>query len=211
MIFVDDNTIRIDGVTLPGIYKGVEVITDALVEEQEVEGSSSKPKQATGYEDAKINLDLELYDSEERTAEQKMQQIQDLFRSAGQSRPAVHQLVSSHTSIRGVKQVILKGMTSKETNKNDKITVTLELWEYVPVTISGSKTKKGKNTSTVNTSKLKSGYQSYLSSNRGSAPKKLTKTAVSPAIDNRAGASRGKFIVNKDRLRTKIDHKGVIK
>ena len=38
--------------------------TAAEVEEQEVEGSTAKPKQATGYEDGKITLELILEDSD---------------------------------------------------------------------------------------------------------------------------------------------------
>ena len=52
MVYQDDDTIMIGGVLLPGLYKKVEVKTAAKIDEQEVEGSSAKPKQATGYEDA---------------------------------------------------------------------------------------------------------------------------------------------------------------
>ena len=58
MIFVEDNTIKLNGVVLPGLVKSIEVKESAQIDEQEVEGSSTKPKQATGYEDAKINIEL---------------------------------------------------------------------------------------------------------------------------------------------------------
>lgn len=47
MIYFDDDSIKIGGVILPGIYKSMEVNHDAQVDEQEVEGSSksrSKPQ-----------------------------------------------------------------------------------------------------------------------------------------------------------------------
>ena len=48
MIFVEDNTIKLNGVVLPGLVKSIEVKESAQIDEQEVEGSSAKPKQATG-------------------------------------------------------------------------------------------------------------------------------------------------------------------
>ena len=80
MVYQDDDTIMIGGVLLPGLYKKVEVKTAAKIDEQEVEGSSAKPKQATGYEDAQISIELELHDSEAQTKEDKLAVIQNLFR-----------------------------------------------------------------------------------------------------------------------------------
>ena len=54
MIYVEDQTIKLNGVVLPGLVKSIEVKESAQIDEQEVEGSATKPKQATGYEDAKV-------------------------------------------------------------------------------------------------------------------------------------------------------------
>ena len=56
MIYLDESTIKIGGVILPGLFKSIEIKSDALIEEQTVEGRTEKPKQATGYDDAKINV-----------------------------------------------------------------------------------------------------------------------------------------------------------
>ena len=45
MIYVDDNTIKVGGVVLPGLYKSLEIKTEAKVEEQEVEGSTASTGQ----------------------------------------------------------------------------------------------------------------------------------------------------------------------
>ena len=63
MVYQDDQTVKIDDVILPGLVKSMEIKNDAQVDEQEVEGQSKKPKQATGYEDAKINIELILEDT----------------------------------------------------------------------------------------------------------------------------------------------------
>ena len=89
MVYQDDQTVKIDDVILPGLVKSMEIKNDAQVDEQEVEGQSKKPKQATGYEDAKINIELILEDTQDdagtvtMTRMQKLQQIQALFRAAG--------------------------------------------------------------------------------------------------------------------------------
>ena len=57
MIFIEDERIKLNGVVLPGLIKSIEVTETAKVDEQEVEGSATKPKQATGYEDAQVIIE----------------------------------------------------------------------------------------------------------------------------------------------------------
>lgn len=189
MIYFDDDTVKIGGVILPGIYKSMEVSQDAQVDEQDVEGSSRKPKQASGYDDAKITISLQLLDSMDgMTKEGKLQIIQNIFRAQGQEKPVVHELVSTHSSIRGIMNVIVKSMSSKESNKKDEITVDLELLQYDTVTITAKKGKKktsvSEGTGTGSGSTLSKSYQSYAANSRGKAPKQENKTAKTPATDN---------------------------
>ncbi|MDY2651036.1 MAG: transcriptional regulator [Eisenbergiella porci] len=185
MVYMDDDHVMIDGVILPGLYKSIEVTTSAKVDEQEVEGSSVKPKQATGYEDATINIELELYDSPNASKEEKLITIQNLFRIKGQELPDVHQIISAHTSIRNVDQVIFKNLVSKEANNKEVLKVTLEFMEYIPQTIKARKkgSKSAGTASTGGSVNLNDNYTNYLQNNRGSAPKIADKTAASPAVD----------------------------
>ena len=193
MVYQDDDTIMIGGVLLPGLYKKVEVKTAAKIDEQEVEGSSAKPKQATGYEDAQISIELELHDSEAQTKEDKLAVIQNLFRMRGQELPEVYPVISTYTAIRNVDQVLIKDMSSQSSNKKDMLTVTLELMEYIPQTIKAKKKKSNSTASgsggstgkgTSSQAVLNQDYSSYLQKKRGSAPKKPSKTAPSPAVDD---------------------------
>lgn len=184
MIYFDDDSIKIGGVILPGIYKSMEVNHDAQVDEQEVEGSSKKPKQATGYDDAKITIEISLRDSETVTKEDKLLTIQNMFRAENQSVPIVHELVSVHSSVRGISKVIVKNMTSKETNKKDEIVVNLELMQYEAMTIKASKGKKSGSSSSSGNN-LSAYYKNYLQNNRGKAPKKSNKTSASPIAEDR--------------------------
>ncbi len=180
MVYQDDQTVKIDDVVLPGLVKSMEIKNDAQVDEQEVEGQSKKPKQATGYEDAKINIDLILEDTQDEsgtvtmTRMQKLQQIQALFRQPGQALPAVHQIVCEDTAVRGISQVILKNMTHKAENKKQQITASLELWEYNTLIISAGKSASSsgarKDASASTGSMLNEDYKSYLKDDRGTAP-----------------------------------------
>lgn len=202
MVFVDDSIIKVGGVILPGIVKSLEIKTDARVEEQEVEGSSVKPKQVMGYEDAKITLEIVLEDGEKKTKESKLKSIQSLFRGSRQSKPKVYDIVNEHTAIRGIKRVIFKSMTTKEVSKKSELSVNIEFWEYVPINIVAikknqnkkqskhNKIKKLRSSSKKSTSQsnlsLNKSYRNYLLS-RGSAPKIKSKTSSSPARDTASG------------------------
>ena len=191
MIFVDESTVKVGGVTLPGLFKSLEIKTPALVEEQDVEGKTAKPKQAIGYEDAKIDLELILEDSPNQTKLEKLAIIQNLFRRPGQTKPIVYDIVNEHTAARGVSKVIFKDLITKEQSKKSEMSVSIEFWEYIPMTIkatkTSSKTAQNKSQSTTGTGnatpQLNEEYRNYLP-DRGAAPKVNDKTSQSPATDN---------------------------
>lgn len=187
MIYFDESTIKVGGVILPGVFKSIEIKGDALIEEQEVEGRSTKPKQATGYEDAKITVELILYDGPELTKLQKLEIIQNLFKKNGQEKPIIYEIVNEHTAARGITKVLFKNLTTKEQNKKDELSVMIEFWEYIPITITAKKSTGSSSTAQqANSSSalnLSSEYKSYLN-NRGAAPKLSNKTEKTAAVDN---------------------------
>lgn len=177
MIYTEDQLVKVNGVVLPGLVKSIEVKESAKIDEQEVEGSATKPKQATGYEDAKVNIELILDDTPTATKYQRLETVRALFRTPGQSVPQPIPIVSEDTAKHGIDKVLFKGITHKSEVKKDQLTVSLEFWEYVPQTIqttssssgsssggsSGGKTANQKTT-------LSSDYQKYLQANRGKSP-----------------------------------------
>lgn len=176
MIYIEDNCIKVGGTMLPGLFKSLEVTGSALVEEQEVEGSSVKPKQATGYEDTKVNIELVLYDTSNETALQKLARIHNIFQAPGQAVPQVLDIVEEQLAARGVSRVIFKGLTSKQDNKAQQITATLTFWEYIPVLITTAKGGAAGGSSGA-AGNLSEDYSAYLPS-RG-------KTDESPITDDR--------------------------
>ena len=170
MIYVEDELIKLNGVVLPGLVKSIEVIETAKVDEQEVEGSATKPKQATGYEDAKVNIELIIDDTPSQTKYQRYATLRALFRSPGPSVPQPIPIISEDTAAHGVEKVIFKKLSHKGENKRGQLTATLELWEYIPQTITAKSSSGSGKSGGGAASNLKADYKSYLSNERGKSP-----------------------------------------
>lgn len=177
MIYTEDQLVKVNGVVLPGLVKSIEVKESAKIDEQEVEGSATKPKQATGYEDAKVNIELILDDTPTATKYQQLETVRALFRTPGQSVPQPIPIVSEDTAKHGIDKVLFKGITHKSEVKKDQLTVSLEFWEYVPQTIQTTSSSSGSSSGGSSGGKtanqqttLSSDYQKYLQANRGESP-----------------------------------------
>lgn len=177
MIYTEDRLVKVNGVVLPGLVKSIEVKESAKIDEQEVEGSATKPKQATGYEDAKVNIELILDDTPTATKYQRLETVRALFRTPGQSVPQPIPIVSEDTAKHGIDKVLFKGITHKSEVKKDQLTVSLEFWEYVPQTIQTTSSSSGSSSGGSSGGKaanqqttLSSDYQKYLQANRGKSP-----------------------------------------
>lgn len=177
MIYTEDQLVKVNGVVLPGLVKSIEVKESAKIDEQEVEGSATKPKQATGYEDAKVNIELILDDTPSATKYQRLETVRALFRTPGQSVPQPIPIVSEDTAKHGIDKVLFKGITHKSEVKKDQLTVSLEFWEYVPQTIQTTSSASGSSSGGSSGGKaanqqttLSSDYQKYLQANRGKSP-----------------------------------------
>jgi len=180
MIYVEDQLIKVNGVVLPGLVKSIEVKESALIDEQEVEGSAVKPKQAVGYEDAKIIVELILDDTPVRTKYEALETVRSIFRKPGQTVPQPIPILSEDTAKHGIDKVLFKGFSHKTETKKEQITVSLEFWEYIPQTIKASKagsssgrssgSSSGSTSGSAAPSGLSAGYSSYLEASRGKPP-----------------------------------------
>ena len=176
MVYVEDQLVKVNGVVLPGLVKSIEVKESAKIDEQEVEGSATKPKQATGYEDAKITVELILDDTPTRTKYQALETVRAIFRKPGQTVPQPIPIVSEDTAKHGIDKVLFKGFSHKVEAKKEQITVSLEFWEYIPQTIKASKASSsggkasGSSGGGATSSGLSEEYKSYLATDRGVSP-----------------------------------------
>ena len=196
MNFIEDERIKLNGVVLPGLVKSIEVTETAKVDEQEVEGSATKPKQATGYEDAKVNIELIIDDTEGQTKYERYAVLREIFRKPGQNVPQPIPIVSEDTAAHGIEKVIFKKLTHKGENKKSQLVANLELWEYIPQTItatsssggsgsSGGSSGGGSSQAAAATSNLNQDYQQYLGTKRGKSPASDMVTGAATAALNK--------------------------
>lgn len=184
MIFVEDQLVKVGGVVLPGLVKKIEVTGDAKIDEQEVEGSATKPKQAVGYEDAKVTIELILDDTPARGKYQALDIIRAIFRKPGQNVPEPISIISEDTAAHGIDKVLFKHIGHTYNVKTDQLVVSLEFWEYIPQTIKASKAGSSSTGSSSGSSRSSSGssgggaasssltesYTTYLAQDRGKSP-----------------------------------------
>lgn len=170
MIYIEDKLVKVNGVVLPGLLKSIEVKESAKIDEQEVQGSASKPKQATGYEDAKVNIELILDDTPTQTKYQRLATLRAVFRAPGQAVPKPIPIVSEDTAIHGISKVLFKNLSHKAENKKGQLPVTLEFWEYIPQTVKTTKSSSNSSLNAKAESNLNTNYKDYLSKNRGKSP-----------------------------------------
>lgn len=178
---IDDNEIKLNGKLLTGILKSLDIKGSAIIEELEIEGKAKKPIQAIGYEDASINIELTLLDDiQGKTKEEKLQVIQDIFKSKNQKVPKIYDIVNKYINQRGIYKVIVKDFSSKVANNKTEISVSLSLREYEEITIKATtnssnikklNTNNKNNTSNNNNLIINNDdWNNYLNGNRGKAP-----------------------------------------
>lgn len=184
MIFVEDQLVKVGGVVLPGLVKKIEVTGDAKIDEQEVEGSATKPKQAVGYEDSKVTIELILDDTPARGKYQALDIIRAIFRKPGQNVPEPISIISEDTAAHGIDKVLFKHIGHTYNVKTDQLVVSLEFGEYIPQTIKASKAGSSSTGSSSGSSRSSSGssgggaasssltesYTTYLAQDRGKSP-----------------------------------------
>lgn len=176
---VDDNDIKLNGKLLTGIIKSLEIKGSAIIEELEVEGKGKKPIQATGFDDSSISVELVLLDDiQGKTKEEKLQVIQDIFKSKNQKVPNIYDIVNKYINQRGIYKVIIKDFSSKVANNKTEISVSLSFREYEAISIKASSSKKSNSKTKDNNKKSNNNVNTigndewlkYLNGDRGKAP-----------------------------------------
>ena len=127
----------IGGVILPVPPRRMHIKQALKIDEIEIKGRSGKIKQAIGYQDSVITVELEICGREEggkvvETARERFEQIQGLFRPSREALQEPTEIVSSLTDACGIRQVLIKELEVHD-NELDYISCTLHLTEYESV------------------------------------------------------------------------------
>ena len=194
MLYVTDRMVQLSGIVLPGEVKKIEITQAATIDEVKNDNNVTLGYQPTGYELAKMSVEITLEPTPDETFEEQLETIQFLFRPAGQTEPKVLELVNSQAAAHNLTKVYFKQIGSSKKTESSYGTATLEFWEYVPMQVATKQaggTGSGSGSSSAGSASQSSsadgitaGYQEYLNTQRGKAPQIKDKTAASPANDN---------------------------
>lgn len=138
LITTDAGQVKVGDNILPGSFESMEISGTVKMDEVEIDGKEKKTTQAVSYDNARIRLTVALVPEEEDgDCSEQIAAYQKIFRkSPDQQKPGVYQIVNKHTEARNISEVIFSSFQTNEDNKSDKIMVTCEFTEHVPVQIS---------------------------------------------------------------------------
>lgn len=128
MLYVQDKVVKLGGVYLKGQVTSVEVQEAGSVYVAQDEKGRFKKSQPVGYENAKVLIDILLEDTETATALEQLIEIQSLFRTQGQDKPELINIVNEDCAARGISNIYFKSFTSKKVISESKRIASLELW-----------------------------------------------------------------------------------
>ncbi|KEQ23430.1 hypothetical protein ET33_16525 [Paenibacillus tyrfis] len=137
-INLEDEQIKVGDTLLPGVFESMEITGDVKTDEET--GTTKKKIVNYSYNPMTIRLNMIIIPDEQRSAEDKLGEIHQVFRSSpSQTKPETYKLVSSHAQARGVGRVMLMRLRSSDKNNSDFISVTLEFQVVEVTTISVQK------------------------------------------------------------------------
>lgn len=124
--------IKLGDQLIQGIYQGMSISGEVMIKEEETPARSGKLKQALGWEDIQVTLNILLKNDEESTPHEKLKRIVALFRKTDKAaKPEVYKIVSRMTDAWGLDKVIIRDIKSDDASNSDtlKVTLNFEEWE----------------------------------------------------------------------------------
>lgn len=126
---------KLGDLILPVPPKQMSIRQSLKIDEIEIPGRSGKIKQPVGYEDSTITIELELCPQEDngkmvKTAQERLKEIQTLFRPSEKAIQTPLSIVSTLTESCGIKQVLIKDIEVKDDEEYDLIHCSLTLTEF---------------------------------------------------------------------------------
>ena len=125
--------------TFPVPHNRMRVRQEAKIDEVKIPGRSGKVKQAIGYQDSEVEIEIDLVDEEDptgivRSAVEQFSTLQDAFRKRDkESLPRMFSIASRLTDACRIKTVLFKGLEVTEEPGNTDLKVTISLTEFEPI------------------------------------------------------------------------------
>lgn len=133
---IEHGHVNLGGELLPGILVALDIGDSVRFDSAKVDNESGKKKTPLGWEDALINLEIELLTDETSTCYEKLAKVNAIFKGHdNNANPKVFDIVNAHVIARGVDQVVFSGLKSAETDNDDIIKAGLSFTEHNPPVI----------------------------------------------------------------------------
>lgn len=127
MLYVTDRMVQLSGIVLPGEVKKIEITQAATIDEVKNDNNVTLGYQPTGYELAKMSVEITLEPTPDETFEEQLETIQFLFRPVGQTEPKVLELVNSQAAAITLQRFILNRL---EVPKRRKAAMEPQHWNF---------------------------------------------------------------------------------
>lgn len=138
MLFITEKIAKLGGVYL-GAFQKITIQESANIHTIQDDTGKITKTQPSGYDHAKITIDLILEDTKKEKTLDQMKNIQRLFRQYKQKSAKKLKIVNEDCAARGISKVYFKDMSSSKEVSQSKRLVTLEL---IAPDIAGIKVKK---------------------------------------------------------------------
>ena len=189
MLYIKDTSMLVAGVAVPGLVKKLEITEAAVIDAVTDDNNVTLGYRPNGYDPLKMNVHLRLEPGAGKSVETVVQPSQLLLKPPGQTAAIPLPVVNSQAAACGLSLVYFKGINLAKKTENSYEEATLEFWECLPLTVqtqaagSGKTSSSGSKAGASQAQGISTGYQEYLNTQRGQAPRIKDKTSESPARD----------------------------
>lgn len=187
MLLKVDKIVKLGGMQISGQVRSIAIEETASIDDIKDKDGNVKKNQPTGYEPAKVTIEVTLESTKSKSASQMLKDMQRIFKAYRQKKSKLLRIVNSDCAARGISKVFFERLSSSKNVSESSISATLELRAPSIAGIKVVKKKKKKAAS-------KKGKKKKTT-------KSIKKTAAkSPAKDTRntaAGKKKAKKLVKK--------------
>jgi hypothetical protein len=133
---IDKGLVKLNGKSLPGILHSISIGSEVIFDEANVTGTSGTKKQAKGWSDSAISIDMFIIDNQDNDGNitesryDILSILDGLFKKVQSGKPVVYSVNHPHFKARNIKHMLFSNLDSSEDTKG--ISCALKFVEYDP-------------------------------------------------------------------------------
>ncbi|WP_283681212.1 hypothetical protein [Parablautia sp. Marseille-Q6255] len=118
MIYIQDKHIKVGKDYLPGIIRSIRISEEGKLEDKK-KGKKKVSNQPTGYEAARVEIDLFIEENKKYDLENMIRFVQRLFKRSGQKKQKKYKLTAAEINAHGITEAYFNGIsTTKEESQS---------------------------------------------------------------------------------------------